>query len=146
MRLNWGTGIALVYTVFAACTTAFVVFALNHPVQLVREDYYATSLQHDSRRAAIENADALADLMRVGDDGRSVTLALPVAHVGDAAGRVRLYRPSDSAADRSLALAPDAGGRQRVSLDGLAAGRWVVQLDWTSGGQAFYREVMVMVQ
>ena len=146
MRLNWGTGIALVYTVFAACTTTFVVFALNHPVQLVSEDYYASSLQHDSRRTAIENAAALADLMRVGDDGRSVTLALPVAHVRDAAGRVRLYRPSDSAADRSLPLAPDAGGRQRVSLDGLAAGRWVVQLDWTSGGKTFYREVLVMVR
>lgn len=146
MRFNWGTGIALVYGLFAACTTTFVVFAMRHPVQLVSEDYYASSLRHDQRRTAVQNADALgADIARVDADG-DVTIALPPTQARDARGAVRLYRPSDSAADRSMPLAVDADGRQHVSLDGLVAGRWVVQIDWTSGGRSFYREVTVMIR
>lgn len=146
MRIGWGTGIALVYGTFAACTTAFVAFAMHHPVQLVREDYYASSLQHDLRRAAIENADRLAaDVLDVSADGGAVTIALPAAMAHDARGGLRLYRPSDAAADRDVVLALDITGQQRVRLDGLMPGRWTAQLDWTSGGRAYYREIAVQV-
>lgn len=144
MRLNWGTGIALVYGVFAACTVGFVAFAMSRPVQLVDDDYYASSLRHDERRTAVENAAALAPHAVVADaDGRGVTIALAPGQRGDARGEARLYRPSDASADRRVPLALDAGGRQRVSLDGLAPGRWVVQVEWTSGGRTFYREIAV---
>lgn len=146
MRIGWGTGIALVYGTFAACTTAFVAFAMHHPVQLVREDYYASSLQHDQKRAAIDNAARLAaDVLDASDDGESVTIALPAAMAHDARGALRLYRPSDAAADRVVVLALDVTGHQRVRLDGLMPGRWTAQLDWTSGGRAYYREIAVQV-
>lgn len=146
MRFNWGTGIAIVYGLFAACTATFVAFAMRHPVQLVSDDYYARSLDHDRHRAAIENADRLGRDVLVADaNGRSVTIALPTAQAHDARGGLRFYRPSDATADRSVALALDGEGRQQVRLDGLVAGRWVAQLDWTSGGRAFYHEVAVQV-
>jgi hypothetical protein len=50
---------------------------------------------------------------------------------------VTLYRPSDVHADRVVALAPDAAGRQRVPLGGLARGRWLVRVDWTVAGIAY---------
>lgn len=144
MRLNWGTAIAAVYTVFAACTMAFVAFAMAHPVQLVDEQYYASSLRHDERRAAVENAATLAPgLVQVTADGRRVTVVLPAPHARDARGVVRLYRPSDASADRSVPLALDGEGRQPIPLDGLARGRWVVQVEWTSSGRAFYHEATV---
>lgn len=144
MRLNWGTGIALVYGVFAASTVGFVAFAMSRPVQLVDDDYYASSLRHDERRAAAENAAALApDAVVVDADGRGVTIALPPGQLGDARGEARLYRPSDASADRRVPLALDAGGRQRLSFEGMAPGRWLVQLEWTSGGRTFYRETGV---
>lgn len=144
MRLNWGTGIALIYGVFAACTVGFVAFAMSQPVQLVDDDYYASSLRHDERRAAIENAAAIVpDAVVVEADGRAVTIVLPPGQVPDARGEARLYRPSDASADRRVPLALDAAGRQRLSLEGLTPGRWVVQLEWTSGGRTFYREAGV---
>lgn len=144
MRISWGTGIAIIYGLFAACTTTVVVFALYHPVQLVSEDYYARSLDHDRRRTATENANALQhEVLIANADGRTVTIALPLALARDARGELQLYRPSDSAADRRVELALDAEGRQQVRLDGLAAGRWIAQLAWTSGGRAFYREATV---
>lgn len=146
MRISWGTGIALVYGTFAACTTGFVAFALQHPVQLVSEDYYASSLRHDQRRAAIENADALeAGVLTTSADAGELTIALPPALARDARGGLRLYRPSDAGADRRVALALDSTGRQRVSLHGLVRGRWTAQLEWTSGGRSYYDEVAVLV-
>lgn len=146
MRISWGTGIAIVYGLFAACTATFVAFAMRHPVQLVSDDYYARSLHHDQHRAAIENADRLGlDVLVADATGQFVTISLPTAQAHDARGGLRLYRPSDATADRSVGLTLDAEGRQRVRLDGLVAGRWVAQLDWTSGGRVFYHEVAVQV-
>ena len=103
MRLNWGTGIALVYGVFAACTVGFVAFAMSRPVQLVDDDYYASSMRHDERRTAIENAAAIVpDAVVVDADGRGVTIVLPLHQVPDARGEARLYRPSDASADRRI--------------------------------------------
>ena len=53
-----------------------------------------------------------------------LTVWWPPADRARAAHSITLYRPSESAADRVFALAPDAAGRQRVSLVGVPAGRW----------------------
>ena len=145
MRVNWGTAIAVVYVTFAGGTVGFVAFALQHPVQLVSENYYGDSLAHDAKRAAIENAAGLpaAVLAAVGED---IVVAMPVEQRADAQGELRLYRPSDAAADRVWALTLDAAGTQRVGTRDLARGRWIAQLSWTSGGRRFYRELPVVVR
>jgi hypothetical protein len=145
MRVNWGTAIALVYAIFASGTVGFVAFALQHPVQLVSEDYYGESLAHDSKRAAIENAGQLPGTV-LGLDGEDIVVSIPPAQRSDARGDLRLYRPSDVAADRGWALALDDDGRQRFGTQGLARGRWIAQLSWSSGGRRFYRELPVVVR
>jgi hypothetical protein len=144
MRFNWGTGIALVYTTFALSTTGFVIFALQHPVELVSDDYYARSLMHDEHRTAVENADRL-ETVRVAISATELTIAVPAEHAGDVHGEVRLYRPSDRSADRGWALNVDRDGRQRIPLAGLQAGTWIAQIDWTSHARAYYREKRVMI-
>lgn len=144
MRFNWGTAIALVYATFAACTAAFVVFAMQHPVELVRDDYYASSLRHDEKRAAIENASRLATPVLSSIPG-ALALALPRAQASDARGELRLYRPSDQSADRTWPLEVATDGSQRISTAGVAAGYWVLQLSWTSGGRSFYVEQPVRI-
>jgi hypothetical protein len=145
MRVNWGTAIAVVYITFASGTVGFVAFALQHPVQLVSENYYGDSLAHDAKRAAIENAGRLPAAM-LAADGTDIVVSVPVEQRADAQGELRLYRPSDAAADRAWALKLDASGSQRVSTRDLARGRWIAQLSWTSGGRRFYRELPVVVR
>ncbi|HEY0872074.1 MAG TPA: FixH family protein [Vicinamibacterales bacterium] len=147
MRLNWGTGIALVYGVFAASTVGFVAFAMHQPVDLVSEDYYGQSLRYDERRMALENAAALGpNLVTAAADGRIVTIAFPQDQARGTTGTARLYRPSDSSADRTVPLALDAGGRQQLSLEDLPPGRWIVQVTWSREGRTFYRELEVMAR
>jgi hypothetical protein len=67
-------------------------------------------------------------------------LYLPASHAASARGTVTLYRASDAGADRvvPLSLAPDA--TQRVPLEGLAPGRWRLQVEWTVRGRPYYYE------
>jgi hypothetical protein len=144
MRFHWGTAITLVYTTFAACTAGFVVFAMQNPVELVSDDYYANSLRHDEKRVAIENAIRLGTLV-LSSIGGEIDITLPPGQAADARGEVRLYRPSDRSYDRTWPLDVAADGTQRVSTSGVAAGYWIAQLAWTSGGRAFYVEQPVRI-
>jgi hypothetical protein len=142
MRLHWGAGIAATYITFAAATSGFVAFAMGQRVELVRPDYYEYSLAHDAHRAAAARAAALGDAfaIEVSADGRLVTVTWPGAQAGSARGAIGLYRPSDVTADRRIEVAPGADGRQVVSLAGLAAGRWRLQVSWQVDGLAYAAE------
>ena len=145
MTFRWGTGIALVYAIFAAATVGFGVYAMDQRVDLVSEDYYARALGEDRHMAAIANVSALGNTFRidVADDGRRLTLTWPRDRRPAAGGSVTLYRPSSAAADRVIALAPDSQGVQQVDLSGFAAGRWLAQVQWRSQNRDYYIEQVI---
>jgi len=147
IRISWGTGIALTYTTFALATSAFVVFAMERHVDLVSPDYYARSLQLDRRLEAERNAAALGQTLAVRQTlDRSVEIILPAEQVADAQGTVTLYRASDARADRQANLALDASGKQAISLDGMLAGHWLLQVEWHSRGREYFAEREVIVR
>jgi hypothetical protein len=145
MKVNWGTGLAAVYILFAVGTLGVVAFAVAQPADLVSADYYSRSLQHDSRMEAERNGRALEPLltMAVRPDRSAIELTLPPATRAGAQGTVTLYRPSDAAADRMTALAVDTAGRQAIDLASLPSGVWRVRLEWTGGGAPYFVERMV---
>jgi nitrogen fixation protein FixH len=147
IRWHWGTKIAVVYAAFASATVGFVLFAMARPVDLVRADYYARSLEHDARLAAAARAEALGAgfAMTASADGRAITVVWPRGHAG-AAGTIALYRPADSRADRSMAIAPDSEGRQTISLADAPAGPWTLQVEWRAQGLAYYAERRVVAR
>jgi nitrogen fixation protein FixH len=147
IHVNWGVGIAIVYTLFALGTVGVVALAMRRPVDLVSDDYYEQSLVYDQRIVAMENGDALGTsvVVAVEPDARSLRVVLPVADADRARGEVTFYRPSTTGVDRTFALSLDAAGTQRIALDGLASGVWRVRLRWTEGARAFYREQVVVL-
>jgi nitrogen fixation protein FixH len=144
IRFNWGTAIAVTYTAFAAATTGFVAFAMHRPVDLVSPDYYADSLREDQHMQAVRNARELGASLSIAATDGGVMLSLPRDQAGTTRGTVTLYRPSDASADRVVALEPDGDGRQRVSLEGLRPGQWLVQIRWNAGGREYYAEKPVI--
>jgi nitrogen fixation protein FixH len=144
MKVSWGTAVAAAYGLFAAATIGFVTFAMRVPVVLVRDDYYAASLQQDRRILAVRNAGALGDRTSVvAADAATLVVAVPREQASTARGTVTFYRASDAAADRVMPLAVAADGRQRISVRGYPAGHWLVQLRWSADGQEFYSERQV---
>jgi hypothetical protein len=148
MRLHWGTGIVLVYVTFAAATLAFVAFAIAHPAALVTDHYYQDATRHDERMAAIANAKAVGADVRVVGEGADRVALLEVSpqHAGRSQGTVTWYRASDASADRVADLAIDDAGRQRLSMDGLAAGHWRLKVQWEVDGRPFYLERVILVR
>lgn len=142
LRLNWGTGIAAAYATFALATIGFVAFAMTKDVDLVSPEYYAQSLEHDARMAATANAAALGPsfVVDVRPEHGVVQVQWPVAMASEVSGTATLYRPSNAALDRTIGLAPDARGRQALSLEGLTPGHWRLQFRWTARGVAYYAE------
>jgi hypothetical protein len=136
---NWGVGIATVYTIFAGATVGFVAFAMTERVDLVSPEYYAESLEHDAKQTAGSRTLALGSSFRIEQAAGIVTITWPAAARPDN-GRISMYRPADSASDRSIAVAADTQGRQVVSLESLPAGSWILQCNWVSGGLKYYAE------
>jgi len=146
-RWNWGHSIAAVYIAFAASTVGFVVFAMEQRVDLVSPDYYEQSMALDARRGAEANARALGAEFSITSpaSARTATVHWPAAALVNATGTLTMYRAADATADRHTPIQPDAAGTQTVALDGLAPGRWLLQVKWSSGGRAFYAERDVVV-
>jgi hypothetical protein len=143
MRLNWGYGISAVYALFATATLGVVVFAVSHPADLVSADYYARSLKHDGRQAAMARAASVAGGIdsHIQPDGQALAISLPQGRGGEQVrGEIRLYRASDAGQDRVWPLTLDARGRQLVPTAGLASGRWILQLTWRVDELDFYAE------
>ena len=118
---NWGVAVAAFYVLFAASTLGFVGFAMSRPVQLVSPDYYERALRHDQQAEAAERARALG-------------------------ARLRVELPSDARADRTIPLALDASGRQRVPAAALARGRWLARIDWVADGRTYFHETGLVLR
>jgi hypothetical protein len=147
MTLNWGTGIAATYIVFATATGGFVVFAMSRPVALVSPDYYADSLREDQQLAAIRNAQALTSPPAVEWNGIDrIRVSIPPGQSPVAKGSVTLYRASDVAADRTSELKVSVEGTQDIRTDNLARGLWLVKLRWSAEGREYYFEQPVMLR
>jgi len=142
IRVSWGWGVALAYTLFAATTVGTVAFAVTHPVDLVSADYYAQANDYDTRRAATERADALRqqNAFRLAVEDGTVHLALPTAQSGALIGTVTLYRPSGAQWDRTWPLIVDEAGRASFALAGVAPGAWRLRIQWVADGLMYYRE------
>ncbi len=146
-RWNWGTGVALLYAAFASATLAFVVFAIANPAALVTGEYYLEAMRHDRRIEAVANARAVGVSVALTREGgrRVAVLQLAPGSPVTGTGTVTWYRPSNAALDRSVPLAFDGAGVQRIDITGLANGLWRMKVEWQVAGRPFYFEEAIMV-
>jgi hypothetical protein len=139
-RWNWGHSIAVVYTAFALGTVGLLAFATRQSEELVSPDYYTQALNYDQVIDATRNARELGATFGslVSPDGRTLVLKFPAGQ--SAAGTITFYRPSDSRADRLVAIKVGEDGAQQVPLTGLASGAWRLRVDWTTGARSYHYE------
>ncbi|HMO52556.1 MAG TPA: FixH family protein [Kiritimatiellia bacterium] len=130
--------IALTILIVAAfLSAAWVAFTMiRQSVDLVRPDYYEQDLKHSERMEQERRAQGLENPLRIDYDASAQTITLHYPSVA-ASGSVHLYRPSDSALDRIVDIAPDAAARQVLDASALATGLWRIQVSWRQNDQDY---------
>jgi hypothetical protein len=147
-RNLWPLGIVLTLVLFVLGTVTLVVMACSQRVDLVSPDYYERELKFQGQIDSAERTHRSASRASVAYDaaGRCITVSLPADLAGhDISGRIELYRPSAAGMDRTVSLAPDAKGVQRLDAAGLAPGLWKVRVSWTVERQDYFLDEKVVV-
>lgn len=142
--MSWGKGIALTMAAFMAMIIFMVYKSTQQEISLVTKDYYETSLafndvqQYRSNYLALDQGAAISVLQQEG----ILSVTLPAFFDGKAvSGKVHLYKPSDSKADRKIELVQPF----QYDVKTLANGLWKVKVDWTSEGKGYMFEEAIIL-
>ncbi|MBL7804501.1 MAG: FixH family protein [Saprospiraceae bacterium] len=146
MKLNWGTGIALVYAAFALSMLGVVFASRRHNVRLVQKDYYALDLNYQERLERKQNAASLPQDLGVvfNRDEKSVLFQFP-SDLGQPSGKIKFAQAAEGTDDFTIDVSAESNGQMKVPTDQLPQGRWHVEVIWDAGGRKFYKETVVTI-
>ncbi len=141
MKWNFGTGIAVVYSIFALSMLTAAIRSTRYDVGLVKKDYYADDLNYQQHFDKIQNEKTSIDRLKISRDTEGVCLILhfpknqPVPK-----GTITLFRPSKVGIDETFSINTDHNNEVHVPIKTLLRGAWKLQIDWRANGTGFYRE------
>lgn len=144
MRINWGTKLIIVYSVFVTATLFMVYLCSKQKTELVAEDYYAKELKYQDVINSADNAKASGIEIGLQQDAANIYLLMP-KEVTVTNGSIEFYRPSDATRDMTIALQPDADGRQAISRQRFIKGVYTVKVNWQTDGKQLYAEKQLFV-
>jgi len=137
--MNWGTKIAIFYTLFALSMIAAVIYASMQSFHLVSPDYYAEEIAYETRIQEIQNVrDLQAPITMLNHRPGQLEITLPRGQKVKE-GSIRFYRPSDARQDQIFPIDPTTD-LQLISVTDLPKGNWLIQISWTDGAKNFYYE------
>lgn len=146
MKLNWGTGIAIVYGIFALSMLGAVFASRKHDPRLVQEDYYTLDLNYQDRLERKQNAAALRQDLEVRFDAkeRLISLQFPLS-IGTPSGTVKFSQAAEGHSDFDLPVQANAEGLMQVPAEKLPEGRWHVEVNWDAGGKKYFQETVITI-
>lgn len=146
MKFNWGTGIAVFYSLFVITMVYSVYRSTQFDNSLVSEHYYADDLKYQERFDKLSNAQSLKQDLEIqtAESGSQVELFFP-GELGLVHGEIHFFCPSDQGSDFKVNIAPNLNHRQVISTSGLKSGLWRVKVDWSDGKRAYYKEEVIQI-
>jgi len=136
-NFNWGHGITLFYIIFVCAVVSVLVASFSVDHDLVVDDYYAKDLTYQSTYEKLENNLQL-DNLELSQDAEY--LFLDFKGQGKVSGTIQFYRASDKSKDFILPL---RNREKRIRTTDLALGKWQLKIDWKSGSESYYKEVII---
>jgi hypothetical protein len=146
MKLNWGSGIFIFLILFVTAAVAFVIFTMQHGVNLVHKDYYEKGVDYseqmkvETRSAGFKNTFDITNQ----DDLLIVNIDESLSSQIDS-GRVLLFRPSDSKQD-IYQLVESNVSQVVFSKKDLIHGRYILKFYWYSEGLKYEVDKPVNIQ
>src|SRR4051812_22656910 len=132
MKINWGAGIAMLYTGFVAMILLLVGMSLSQKIDLVTEHYYEEELGFQEKIDKTKRSAALAEPIKWEVTDAGITIIYPDKK--QVTGKINLYCPSNDKNDRHF-LISSKNDRQFIKSTDIPAGTYKLQIDWKSGGE-----------
>jgi len=149
MKLNWGSGIAVFYTLFVLA----LLFALFQSKRIattrsmVTENYYEKDLNYKEKYDKLKNSSQLSEKVSITQNKSrgTVDVVFP-KEVSGVTGEVLFYRPSSKGMDVKVPIKNLQDGILHIPVETLTIGNWSVQVDWESGGKAYFDKANLYLQ
>lgn len=146
IKWNWGTGITLVYTIFAVTIISFVVYSFKQRIDLVTPDYYAKELQFQEQIEKEQRTRALKEPLVWERSENTITIQFPtIAGINSYSADIQFFNPVNASLDHRVSVMADAGRKALVSLNKLKSGRYAMKVDWAGGDTKYYSEGVVVI-
>jgi hypothetical protein len=144
-KINWGTGIAIFYTLFVVVMVSAVVMSSRMGVDLVQEQYYDADIAYESFRQKRANAEDLDKTPAVSVHHKSQFINIDFDNMwSEVEGTIQLYCPSDDDSDITYKIKLEEG-QMNLPIGELKKGRWKVLLNWDGDGTSYYTENNIMI-
>ncbi|NUM81480.1 FixH family protein [bacterium] len=147
MKLNWGIGIAILYSGFALSMIGFLIFSRFQTVELVAPNYYENEIRYQQHIDMVKRTKALPEPIRWELKNKSVLLQFPESMKNQSiGGTVTFYRPSNSNGDYVVPIKVDAAAAQSIPIERLFKGLWKMQIRWAADSLTYYHEDILTLQ
>jgi len=116
---------------------------------MVTSDYYTNDLQYQKQIDVIQRTEKLASKPSIQYDEASSDCVVSFSdtmHSKAKTGSILFYRTNDSHYDFSKSLNVSHAGAQRISMQDLPKGIWIVKLKWLEGGKSYYVEERIFTR
>ncbi len=142
-RFNWGTGLTAVIVLFVVTTLSIVAYLVSLDFEMVTEKHYEEATQYQQHIERVEHTAALGNPVEIElqQNINMIEVRFPAELLeAHSEGTVELYRPSDSSLDQIVELTLDERGRQKISTQDLAKGKWRIKVSWTADSTNYFQE------
>ena len=137
MKINWGTGIFIAFTLFMGFILFFVMKVQTqskYDNDLVVEEYYKQELKFQHQIDQEQHASDLTHKTTITATHKGVEINFPENFdARNITGKVSLYRPSDKRSDFDTAISISESHLLIPKKD-LSDGRWDITIEWNYAG------------
>lgn len=148
ININWGWGIAILFSSFVMLLIGFIVLSLFNRIDLVSQDYYIEELSYQKQIDRITRSKTLGQYLTWDYDkiNKMITLNFPVTlDHSKIKGKILFFRPSDAKQDMLISVHPDDKARQYIDVHKLSSGFWRIKIFWQTEASEFYHEGQIII-
>lgn len=146
MKINWGTGIVIAFTLFILFILSFVYRVQSdrkYDNELVTEDYYKAEGAVDQDIEKKNNANALATQVTIKKNDEGIQVEFPADFdYSKIKGKVSLYRPSSQKLDFEVSISLTSP-HLLIPKSNLTGGLWDISVDWNYEGKDYLNKETV---
>lgn len=146
MKINWGQGIFIFFTIFVVLMLTVLYLSRQKNIDLVTEDYYAEELKYQDKIEQLNNSNELGLEVDHQLSETALILQFPKDKLqGDVSGNLHIYRPSDAKLDLQQEISLDDSSRMYIERSKLSKGYYVFKFNIELEGKAYYYEKAIMI-